>query len=63
MEYLGVISEEKASAILLMEYYGQTVIETYKKLEPLIIKTREDQNSEEIYKHYTQLYNFAKKNQ
>ena len=59
MEYLGVVAEDKASQKLIVDYYKSTIITTYRKLEPLIIKTRLEQKTDDVYKHYTLLYNWA----
>lgn len=61
MEYLGVISEDKIAATFIVDLYGDTIIDTYKILRSLILKTRENPKSKDLYKHYTYLYNFAKK--
>lgn len=60
MEFLGVVSEEKAADSLIIDYYGYTITTTYERLKPLIEKTRKEPNSNELYIHYTQLYNLAK---
>lgn len=62
MEYLGVLSEENAAASLILDYFGYAIKTTYEKLEPLIKKTRMDQATPELYKHYTQLYDIATNN-
>lgn len=61
MEYLGILSEDKSVRTLIIKYYTPTIIKSYDRLRHLIIKTREDRNSENLYRHYTQLYEFAKK--
>lgn len=59
MEYLGILSEDKSVRPLILDYYGQTIIKSYERLYHLIIKTRKDRNAEDLYAHYTQLYNYA----
>ena len=59
MEYLGIVAKDKAAQKLIVDYYKSTIIATYRKLEPLIVKTRFDQKSDDIYKYYTVLYNWA----
>ncbi|MBP5496134.1 MAG: hypothetical protein J6X98_03085 [Bacteroidales bacterium] len=59
MEYLGILSEDKSIRPLILDYYGQTIIKSYERLYHLIIKTREDRNAEDLYVHYTRLYNYA----
>lgn len=56
MEYLGVIAEDKAACKLIIGYFKHNIIDTYKKLEPLIKKTREEEKDENLYMHYTSLY-------
>lgn len=58
MEFLGVIvSRENAAEALIIEYYGQTIIDTYERLQSLIETTRGNKESAKLYMYYTQLYN------
>lgn len=62
MEFMGILLsglEDKTAEQLMLDLYGQTIKKTYKRLEPLIIKTRENPNSMDAYKHYTDLYNLV----
>lgn len=59
MEYLGILSEDKSVRPLILDYYEQTIIKSYEKLSHLIIKTRKDRNTENLFLHFTQLYNYA----
>ncbi|MBR5912551.1 MAG: hypothetical protein IKZ55_11250 [Bacteroidales bacterium] len=59
MEYLGILSEDKSVRPLILDYYGQTIIKSYERLYHLIIKTRKDRNAEDLFMHFTQLYNYA----
>lgn len=62
MEFMGIILsglEDKTAEKLMLDLYGHTIKKTYKRLETLIEKTRENQNSEDLYSHYTQLYNLS----
>lgn len=60
MEYLGVLSMEPGVYTLILAYYGYTITKTYERLTLFIEKTRNNPNSNELYTHYTQLYNLAK---
>ena len=62
MEFMGIMLsglEDKTAEDLMLGLYGQTIKKTYKRLESLIIKTRENPNTRDAYKHYTDLYNLA----
>ena len=59
MEYLGILSEDKSVRALIIKYYKPTIIKSYERLRHLIIKTRGDRNMEDLYEHFTQLYNHA----
>lgn len=63
MEYLGVISEEKEVDALILKYYGRTIVDSYEKLEHIILKTREQQTDKRLYIHYSKLYKLAKENE
>lgn len=63
MEFMGIILyglDDKTANELMLDLYGHTIKKTYKRLEPLIEKSRESPNSKDLYKHYTDLYNLAK---
>ena len=60
MEYLGILSEDKTVRPFILKYYDSTICDTYKRLGQLIIKTRKDRKKEELYEHYTRLYNLIK---
>lgn len=60
MDYLGIISEDKDNQTIILNYFRPTITKSYERLNDLIIKTRHDRNSEDLYDHYTQLYNLAK---
>ena len=62
MEYLGILAEEKSVRPLILNYYEQTIIKSYERLFHLIIKTRNDRNKEDLYEHFSQLYNLAIEN-
>jgi hypothetical protein len=62
MEYLGILAEEKSVRPLVINYYEQTIIKSYERLFHLIIKTRNDRNKEDLYEHFSQLYNLAIEN-
>jgi len=57
MEYLGIICEDKDAQSTIINYYQSTIIKTYEKLRPLIIKTRIEQNNMDLFKQYENLYN------
>lgn len=58
MEFLGVVvSRENAAEALIIDYYGQTIIDTYGRLESLIETTRKNKDSASLYMYYTELYN------
>ena len=59
MEYLGILSEDTAVRPLIISYYGRTIIKSYERLYHLIIKTRKERDDDELYVHFTQLYNYA----
>ena len=61
MEYLGILSEDNSVRELIIKYYKPTIIKSYDRLRHLIIKTRDDRNMEDLYEHFSQLYNLAKK--
>jgi len=61
MEYLGMLSEDKTVRPFILKYYDSTISDTYKRLGQLIIKTRKDRKKEDLYEHYTKLYNLVKK--
>ena len=60
MEYLGFMYENKAAVSLILDYYGHTIVESYNILKPLLESDRKDDNTEEMYVHYTRLYQRAK---
>lgn len=57
MEYLGLIYQKWGIEVdnLILDYYGRTIIETYRILEPLIANSKNN-----MYYHYANLYNLAK---
>lgn len=59
MEYLGVLAEEKEVCSLILKYYRRTIISSYKKLEPIINKTREHEKDSQMYINFEKLYNLA----
>ena len=60
MEYLGILSEDKTVRWLIIKYYKPTIIKSYERLRNLIVKTREDRNMNDLYEHFSRLYNLAK---
>lgn len=61
MDYLGVVAEDKTARRLIVKYFKQNIINTYQKLESLILKTREEQKDKDLYMNYTKLYELAQK--
>lgn len=63
MEYLGVIFENIKGNPFILDYYGLTIIETYTIVGPIIKNSTKDKDNmyKDIYKHYTNLYNYAEK--
>lgn len=58
MEFLGVVvSRENAAEALIIDYYGPTITDTYKRLKSLIEATRANKDSADLYMYYTDLYN------
>ena len=60
MEYLGILSEDKTVRWLIIKYYKPTIIKSYERLRNLIVKTREGRNMNDLYEHFSRLYNLAK---
>ncbi|MBQ2189174.1 MAG: hypothetical protein II401_11545 [Bacteroidales bacterium] len=60
MDYLGIIAEDKDSRELIVKYFRSTIIDTYERLDDIIIKTRKDRNKYDLYEHYMKLYELAK---
>ena len=61
MEFLGVVvSRENAAEVLIIDYYGQTIIDTYERLGTIIETTRKNKDSAKLYMYYTELYNKVK---
>ena len=58
MEYLGIVLKNKGIDYTILDYYGNTIIESYKRLEPYIKNSRL-RFGETYYFHYTYLYYWA----
>lgn len=56
MDYLGVLAENEAASELIIRHFRHNIIDGYRRLEPLISKTREDSKDEDLYLYYTILY-------
>lgn len=54
MEYLGVVIKNKGIDNTILDYFGNTIIESYYRLEPFIDNTRK-MSGETSYFHYTYL--------
>lgn len=59
MEYIGITLKNKGVDYTVLDYFGTTIIESYKRLEPYIKNSR-IRFGETYYFHYTYLYNLAK---
>ena len=59
MEYLGIVLKNKGIDYTILDYFGNTIIESYKRLEPYIENSRK-RYGENYYFHYTYLYAWAK---
>lgn len=59
MEYMGIVLKNKGVDYTVLDYFGNTIIESYSRLEPYIINSR-IRFGETYYFHYTYLYNLAK---
>ena len=59
MEYIGIVLKNKGVDYTVLDYFGTTIIESYKRLEPYIKNSR-IRFGETYYFHYTYLYYLAK---
>lgn len=59
MEYLGITLKNKEIDNSILDFFGSTIITSYKRLEPYIENSRK-QNGETYYFHYTYLNYLAK---
>ena len=59
MEYMGIVLKNKGVDYTVLDYFGNTIIESYARLEPYITNSR-IRFGETYYFHYTYLYNLAK---
>ena len=58
MEYLGFIYYNTSTNIIV-DYYGRTILNLYKRLKPLI-ETKKDDKTEYLYFYFAYLFNYAK---
>jgi len=61
MDFIGIIVKEKyldTADTALFDYYGKVIINSYKTLEPLLLNSREKEETDVFY-HFTYLYNAA----
>ena len=56
MEYLGLIFNEKGAENLIMEYYGRTILESYRNLHDIIENSRNQDKMKRLYLYYSKLY-------
>lgn len=56
MEYLGLIFNEKGAETLIMEYYGRTILESYRNLHDIIENSRNQDKMKRLYLYYSKLY-------
>ncbi len=61
MEYLGVIVKNEYVDETIIDYFGKTIVESYKRLGGLIENHREATGDCSYYIYYTRLYDTAKK--
>lgn len=59
MEYMGIVLKNKGVDYTVLDYFGNTIIESYARIEPYITNSR-IRFGETYYFHYTYLYNLAK---
>lgn len=59
MEYLGLIFNEKGAETLIMEYYGRTILESYRNLHDIIENSRNKDKMKRLYLYYSKLYESA----
>lgn len=59
MEYMGIVLKNKGVDNTVLDFFGNTIIESYTRLEPYIKNSR-IRFGETYYFHYTYLYNLAK---
>lgn len=59
MEYLGLIYKNKGAESLIVDYYGRTIVESYKILEDIIENSRKEDPLKRLYNNYTELYRCA----
>ena len=59
MEYLGFIFNEKGAETLIMEYYGRTILESYRNLHDIIENSRNQDKMKRLYLYYSKLYESA----
>lgn len=57
MEYLGFIYYNSSTDIIV-DYYGRTILNLYKRLKPLI-ETKDGEKTKYLYYYFAYLYNFA----
>lgn len=60
MEYLGLVYNEKGAESLIMEYYGRTIVESYRTLHDIIENSKNEDKMKRLYLYYTKLYDSAK---
>lgn len=59
MEYMGIVLKNKGVDFTILDFFGNTIIESYTRLEPYITNSR-IRFGETYYFHYTYLYHLAK---
>lgn len=59
MEYLGFIYYYSSTNIIV-DYYGRTILNMYRRLKPLI-EIKKDDKTDYIYFYFAYLYNYAEK--
>ena len=57
MEYLGFIYYNTSTDIIV-DYYGRTILNLYKRLKPLI-EIKDGERTKYLYYYFAYLYNFA----
>lgn len=60
MEYLGIMAQDNIASDLIVGYFGDIIIDTYQRLEPLIVKTQNDRRKADLYPNYACLYQLVK---